>query len=581
MKRTGLVWLVCALSLAALGAQQKYALVMGNGAYTGIARLNNPVNDANDMKAALQGLGFTVDAIVNGSRVQMEEGIGRFKNRLAGSKESYGFLFYAGHGIQSGGINYLIPVDADIRSEAYLPERSVSVQAMLAEINEAGNALNIVVLDACRDNPFSWSRGGSRGLQVVTSQPADSIIVYATSAGSTAADGTGRNGLFTGQLLKNLKTPGLEVNEVFRLTGGEVARLSEGRQRPAVYNQFYGTAYLGPRPPAQSAPVAAAPAPAARPAPAPAASPAPPAAAPQTARPGELLRTLGHSDWVWSVAYSPDGRRIVSASYDTTVKIWDAESGQLTRTLAGHSAGVSSVVYSPNGRRIASASWDKTVKIWDAESGRLIHTLSGHNNTVRSVAYSPDGRRIVSASEDKTVKVWDAESGGLIRTLPGHSGFFVMVLSAAYSPDGRRIVSASTDKTMKIWDAETGQLIRTLSGHKKTVSSGAYSPDGRRIVSASEDNTVKIWDAESGREIRTLSGHNGKVTSAAYSPDGRRIVSASVDETVEIWDAESGQLIRILSGHNGAVISATYSPNGRRIVSASEDKTVKIWDAGD
>jgi tetratricopeptide (TPR) repeat protein len=268
---------------------QKYAVVIGNGAYRNLTRLNNPVNDANDMKSALQGLGFNVDAVINGGRVQMEEAIERFKNRLSVSRNSYGFLFYAGHGVQSGGANYLIPVDADIRSESYLGERAVSVQAMLNEINQAGNELNIVVLDACRDNPFGWARSGSRGLQVVNNQPADSIIVYATSAGSTAADGDGRNGLFTSQLLTNLKNSALEVSEIFRLTGGAVTRVSGGNQRPAVYNQFYGVAYLGSRPsvqtaqqsPATSAPVAVTPAPTS--ASAPQSTPTPkPASAPST-----------------------------------------------------------------------------------------------------------------------------------------------------------------------------------------------------------------------------------------------------------------------------------------------------------
>jgi formylglycine-generating enzyme required for sulfatase activity len=119
------------------------------------------------------------------------------------------------------------------------------MQAVLDELNQAGNALNVVVLDACRDNPFSWGRSGSRGLLVVNAQPADSIVVYATSAGRTAADGTGRNGLFTSQLLKNLKTPGLEVNEMFRRTGADVSRVSNREQIPAIYNQFFGAAYLG------------------------------------------------------------------------------------------------------------------------------------------------------------------------------------------------------------------------------------------------------------------------------------------------------------------------------------------------
>jgi len=236
------------LPLFSLVAQQKYALVIGNGNYANTTKLDNPVNDANDMATTLQGLGFTVDKILNGTQDQMVNAIIRLKNRLSVSKNSYGFFFYAGHGIQSNGENYLIPVDANIPTENFLKNRTVSVQEMLDELNDAGNELNMVVLDACRDNPFSWKRSGTRGLTIVSHQPADSIIVYATSAGSTAADGTGRNGLFTSQLLSNLKIPDLEINEMFRRTGADVARVSNNQQRPAVYSQFYGTAYLGSKP---------------------------------------------------------------------------------------------------------------------------------------------------------------------------------------------------------------------------------------------------------------------------------------------------------------------------------------------
>jgi formylglycine-generating enzyme required for sulfatase activity len=236
------------LLVYALFAQQKFALVIGNSNYTGISKLTNPVNDANDIAAVLQGLGFTVDKLLDGNLVQMEQAVDRLKNRLSVSSGSYGFFFYAGHGVQSNGVNYLIPIGASIPSENYLRDRAVSVQTMLTELNEAKNALNVVVLDACRDNPFGWARSGSRGLVVVSHQPADSIIVYATSAGSTAADGTGRNGLFTTHLLNNLKQPGLEVKEVFNRTGADVSRASNRQQIPAVYSQFFETAYLGSRP---------------------------------------------------------------------------------------------------------------------------------------------------------------------------------------------------------------------------------------------------------------------------------------------------------------------------------------------
>jgi formylglycine-generating enzyme required for sulfatase activity len=291
-----------------VSAPQKFALVIGNGAYgSGLSRLNNPVNDANDMTAALQSLGFTVDKVLDGNLDQMETAITRLKNRLSVQKNTYGFFFYAGHGVQSDGVNYLIPVGVSIPSANYLRDRAVSVQAMLGELNDAGNELNVVVLDACRDNPFSWARsGGGRGLTVVSNQPADSIIVYATSAGSTASDGTGRNGLFTERLLKNLKTPGLEISEVFRLTGADVAQASERKQIPAVYNQFFGRAYFGPQPVAVTAPLAQ-PAPAPQPAPAAAPAPAPtptpaaqptPAPATTASRPAASTTSLAPTEMV-------------------------------------------------------------------------------------------------------------------------------------------------------------------------------------------------------------------------------------------------------------------------------------------
>ncbi|MCL2139849.1 MAG: caspase family protein, partial [Treponema sp.] len=202
----------CARSLFAQNnAPPKFALVIGNGNYDGLSRLTNPVNDANDVSAALETLGFSVDRLLNASQQQIDSAVLRLKNRLSVSKESYGFFFYAGHGVQSGGENYLIPVDANIPGENYLRSRAVSVQTILDDLNDAGNNLNVIVLDACRDNPFGWSRSGSRGLAVLNRQPADSIIVYATSSGQTASDGTGRNGLFTSQLLQNLTKPGIEV----------------------------------------------------------------------------------------------------------------------------------------------------------------------------------------------------------------------------------------------------------------------------------------------------------------------------------------------------------------------------------
>ena len=227
---------------------EKFALVIGNSAYMALTPLANPVNDADDIATALEKLGFSVEKILNGTLDQMENGVLRLKERVSKSRNSYGFFFYAGHGVQSGGENYLIPVNANIPSENFLRSRAVSVQLMLDELSDARNELNVVVLDACRDNPFGWSRSQSRGLAYVNRQPIGSIIVYATSAGAKASDGIGRNGLFTSQFLINLETPGLEVSEVFRRTGADVSLISGQEQIPAIYNQFFGIAYLGERP---------------------------------------------------------------------------------------------------------------------------------------------------------------------------------------------------------------------------------------------------------------------------------------------------------------------------------------------
>ena len=290
----------------------------------------------------------------------------------------------------------------------------------------------------------------------------------------------------------------------------------------------------------------------------------------------ETLTLKGHASGGNGVAFSGDGKWLASARQDGTVKVCDATSGKETLTLKGHTREVMSVAFSADGKRLASASWDRTVKVWDATSGQETLMLNGHTGPVFSVAFSVDGKRLASASEDGTVKVWDATSGQATLTLNGHTG---AVYSVAFSADGKRLASASADKTAKVWDTTSGQATLTLNGHLNQVLGVAFSADGKRLVSASWDRTLKVWDTTSGQETLTLKGHTHLVRSVAFSADGKRLASASWDQTVKVWDATNGQETLTLQGHTAAVNSVAFSADGKRLASTSHDGTVKVWDA--
>ena len=169
------------------------------------------------------------------------------------------------------------------------------------------------------------------------------------------------------------------------------------------------------------------------------------------------------------------------------------------------------MAFSPDGKRLASASWDGTVKVWDAATGQETLTLKGHTGRMPQRGVQPRRQAARLRQRDETVKVWDAVTGQEIPTLKGHTG---AVHSVAFSPDGKRLASASDDRTVKVWDAGTGQEIAP-SGDIPTLSRRvAFSPDGKRIASASSDQTVKVWDVGTGQEILTLKGHDGAVSCA-------------------------------------------------------------------
>jgi WD domain, G-beta repeat len=201
-------------------------------------------------------------------------------------------------------------------------------------------------------------------------------------------------------------------------------------------------------------------------------------------------------------------------------------------TLEGHTSIVMSVAFSSDNTRIVSASYDKTIRIWSVSDGKCLHTLKGHTSTVMSVAISSDNTRIVSGSDDQTIRIWSVSDGKCLHTLEGHTS---IVMSVAISSDNTRIVSGSSDKTIRIWSVSDGKCLHTLKGHTSTVMSVAISSDNTRIVSGSNDNTIRIWSVSDGKCLHTLEGHTNWVRSVAISSDNTRIVSGSSDRTIRIW----------------------------------------------
>jgi len=275
--------------------------------------------------------------------------------------------------------------------------------------------------------------------------------------------------------------------------------------------------------------------------------------------------------------------------------------------LSGHSDFVGTAAFSPDGRRVVTASEDHTARIWDALSGRELTQLR-HGNKVWQAEFSKDGRRIITASGDNIARIWDAADGRQLAQFEHGNKSFSSVLEAVFAPDATRVATVSSDGTAWIWDVSSGRNLarlrdgielldlikdvqanivmelRNIAGSKAVpamagIRTAAFSPDGRSVVTSSSNGTARVWDTDSGKELLQLK-HDDVVTQAEFSPDGRRIVTASKDHSARLWDSVSGrELARF--GHDAAVARATFSPDGREIITASDDGTARLWDATD
>ncbi len=299
---------------------------------------------------------------------------------------------------------------------------------------------------------------------------------------------------------------------------------------------------------------------------------------------GTVRRRLeGHTDWVLDVAFSPDMRLALSASADHSLILWNVETGALIRRFEGHSEGVTSVTFSADGSQALSGSHDATLILWDVDSGQPIRHFANSESAVLDVALSQSGLTALSGNKEGSVILWNVESGQpLIRFGADAGGHTDEVWGVAYTPDETGFLSASEDRTMLLWRFESGTPVMRFEGHTSRVTSLDVSPDGLRAVSGSEDNSVILWDTATGAIIRRFVGHTFLVYDVAFSPDSGQLLSASWDGTLRLWDTDSGaQLRRFGRGgeaHTGAVLDVAFSASGETAVSASADGSLALWD---
>jgi len=622
----GLVLIVTVLGTASSAlAQKRVALVIGNGTYTKVARLDNPKNDAAAMEAMFKAATFTSVVRLNDlGMTAMKRALRDFADTAQDA--DIAVVFYAGHGIEVAGVNYLIPVDAVLERDIDVQDEAVSLDR-INQVLEPVKRLRLIILDACRDNPFARSMRRTIATRSVRSGygelderslPPNTLVAYAQRAGSTAEDGVGSNNSpYTTALIKHLPTPGLDIELALRRVRDEVLRATKNKQEPFKYGSLGGAEIALIAKPAEAElpkkmePTASSP-------------------LGQAAAEWNTLRTNTDFAELEAFARRHQGtyfadlaRARIDELKKQQVAMVKPETGQdakrpeaveqkvalaetpvpkvLSPTPAGgarpgqsttptptalvfqaHADTVLCVAFSPDGKTLASGSTDTTVRFIDPLNANAKGApITGHTGPVSAVRFSPDGGMLATAGsggDERTVRLWNVGDHGVIGRLTGHLD---SVKDVVFSPDGTMLATASADATVRLWSLRSRRQIASLSGHGGPVRAVAFSPDGKLLASASADGTVRLWDVERHAPIANLRAPD-EVNAVAFSPDGKLLASGGRENTVRLWDVDARRAkgaIDIVSSTSGWVRSLAFSPDGRALAAGSVDNRIRIWDA--
>jgi WD40 repeat protein/transcriptional regulator with XRE-family HTH domain len=349
----------------------------------------------------------------------------------------------------------------------------------------------------------------------------------------------------------------------------------------------------------------------------------------------------GHTDWVWDIAFSPDGRWLASAGRDGSLRVWSIQDGQCIHRLDGHKLDILALAISVDNQWLVSAGQDNTVRLWHLPSGQSIKTLRGYANGIHSLSLSPDDQLLASSRQDGTIQVWHLPLAGNLSLLrpyktlssltrwlsslthlsfspsrvgrvsppqtpspegmdqtlainlhdgsialwniqTGHldqwSAHNASIWTVRFSPDGQILASSSYDRTIKLWDVHTHQCLQVLRGHESIAPAIAFNPTDRQLASGSFDRTIRLWEMQTAACLQVLRGHTGAVFTLAFDPSGQIMASGSYDQTIRLWDVKTGDCLKQLQGHTGVVWTLAISPDRRTLASGGDDQTIRLWD---
>src|SRR5262245_37947074 len=534
MRRVG--WMGLLLMLAVLGAaasasaQKRVALVIGNGTYTKVARLDNPKNDAAAMEAMFKAAAFT-------SVVRLEDlGVAAMKRVLRDFSDTaqdadIAAVFYAGHGIEVAGVNYLIPIDAVLERDIDVQDEAVSLDR-INQVLEPVKRLRLIILDACRDNPFARSMRRTIATRSVRSGygeiderslPPNTLIAYAQRAGFTAEDGVGSsNSPYTTALIKHLPTPGLDIELALRRVRDEVLRATKNKQEPFKYGSLGGAEIALIANPAEAELPKKI-------------EPTAPSPLGQAAAEWNTLRTKTEIAELEAFAKRLQGtyfadlaRARIDELKKQQVAVAKPETEQKTKRPEAVEQ-KTALVETPAPKVLSPTPSGGARPGQSTPTALVFH---GHSDSVLCVAFSPDGKTVASGSTDTTVRFIDPRNANAMGApITGHTS---PVRAVRFSPDGEMLATAGAggeERTVRLWSVGDHGVIGRLTGHLDSVMVVVFSPDGTMLATASADATIRLWSISSRRQIASLSGHGGPVRAVTFSPDGKLLASASADGT--------------------------------------------------